>query len=98
MKSHIYMYIFLRPFLFVLDHKVSTLMIVGLGFFDIPGFGLAPYDGQGQVPNSGLIQQHREMLKACPGAASLGVELSPLLQALSCGLCKNQAPKVGNWP
>lgn len=32
MKSHIYMYIFLRPFLFVFDHKVSTLRIVGLVF------------------------------------------------------------------
>lgn len=91
------MYIFLRPFLFVLDHKVFTLRIVGLGFFDIPSFGLATYDGQGQAPNSGLIQQHRERLRAHPGAASPGDELRLLLQAPSCGFCKNQAPKVGSW-
>lgn len=91
------MYIFLRPFLFALDHKVFTLRIVGLGFFDIPSFGLATYDGQGQAPNSGLIQQHRERLRAHPGAASPGDELRPLLQAPSCGFCKNQAPKVGSW-
>lgn len=96
-KPYIYMYIFLRPFLFGFDHQVSTLRIVGLVFYDRPSFGLAFYDRERQVPNSALIQQHREMLRARSGAALLGGELRPLLQAPSCGLCKNQAPKAESW-